>query len=108
MNEFQAFRIFLIEIDTCYTAIVYLSPELSEVCSALVINPCSREKATFVSCFEDTYRKIYIFSKTHLRKTSQLIVHLTTYSHVERTRIELIHFFLPPLIPPVVKKEVME
>ena len=47
-----------------------------------------------VATLEDTQAEVDVLAETHLRKTTQLLVDLTPYAHVERTGIELVEFLL--------------
>ena len=57
-------------------------------------HPSVREKSCGVSRFNNTDRKIDIFSKTHFREATKRLVNIATNAHVKRARIKLIKFFL--------------
>lgn len=92
-----------IQIDTGNTRIMHLLEKLLQIGTTLVPHPCFREQPTSISPLKDTDTEINIFSKTHLRKSSQRFIYLSPYPHIKTTGIEFIHFFFPPRIPPVVK-----
>lgn len=94
MDNLQAFGIFLVEIDTCNTAVVHLSPELAEVGAPLMPHPSLREQAATATGLEDADGEIDILAETHPRETAKRHVCLPAYAHIERAWIELVEFLI--------------
>ena len=94
MHELQTFGIFLIEVDTGYPAVVDLPPKLAEVGAALVPHPCLWYQTAFIACLEYADGEVYVLAKPHSGESAQCSVHLISYSHVERTGVELLQFLL--------------
>ena len=92
MDQFQAFRISLIEIDSCDATVVHLLEKLFHVRAALMPYPCIRKESTGCSTFEDTDTQVNVLAKSHLAETSQLAIQIRTNAHIERTRIEFVQF----------------
>ena len=94
MDQFQRVGVFLIEVDACDAAVEHLTPELTEVGAALVVNPCVGEQARLESRLDDANGEVDVFTETHLREAVELVVDLSTDAHVERAGIELVELFL--------------
>ena len=80
----------LFEIDAGDTAVIYLAEELAEIGTALVPYPSFGDEAWHVACLDNTVREVDILAKAHLGKAAQLLIHIATDAHVERTRVELV------------------
>ena len=72
----------------------HLLKELLQVCTTFVPHPRFGKQPTGISTFEDTDTKVNILAKAHFREASQCLIHRFSYSHIEATRIELVHFLL--------------
>ena len=69
VNGLQRLRIFAPEVDAGITAIVYLSPELTKIRTALVPQPCLREQTTAVTVLIDAEAEVYVLTiKRHFGK----------------------------------------
>src|SRR5574344_2610565 len=82
----------LLKIDACYAAVIHLAEKLAEVGAALMPNPCFGEESGGIACFYYAITEVDILAKTHLGKSIQMCIDLTTNTHVERTGIELVEF----------------
>ena len=80
----------LLQIDAGDAAIIDLAEELAEVGATLVPHPCFWDKGRFIACLDDAIGEVDILAKTHFGKASQLLIDLTTDSHVIRTGEELV------------------
>ena len=66
MHELEALWIFLVEIDSCNSAVEDLSPELTEVGASFVPYPRLGKQAAAQSRLEDTDGEVDIFAESHL------------------------------------------
>ena len=94
MNQFHGAWMALLQIDTRYTTIIYLTEEFAEVGAALVPHPCLWEQLWLIASLNDTVGEIDILAKAHLRKSTQLLVDITADAHIKGAWEELVELFL--------------
>ena len=94
MYQFQSARMTFLKIDAGDTTVIDLTEELLKVCTALMPHPCLGEEPGLIACLYNTVREIDILAKAHLGETTQLLIHILTDAHVERTGIELVELGL--------------
>ena len=83
MNELQTVGVFHIEVDASDTTVVDLPPKLAKVCAAFMPHPCRRKQTTTIASLKNSNAKVDIFPKAHVAETTQLLIDLTTDTHVE-------------------------
>ena len=66
MDKFQRLRVLLIEVDSGDTRIVNLLPELAEVRTTLVPNPCLWEQSATLSSLKDAFWRGYRLLDSYL------------------------------------------
>ena len=94
MDQLHRTRMALVKIYARYSRIEHLLEELVKIGTAFVSHPCSEKQTALVTTLEYAYAKVYVLAKSHLRETFKGIVYIATHSHIEGTRIELVHFLL--------------
>ena len=83
MNELQTVWVFQIEVDASDTTLVDLPPKLSKVCAEFMPHPCRSKQTTTIASLKNSNAKVDIFPKAHVAETTQLLIDLTTDTHVE-------------------------
>ena len=104
MYQLERARMAFLQVDTCDTAIVYLSEELAEIRAALMPYPCVWKELWLVACLHDTVAEVDVLAEAHLRETAQLLVDIPADTHIEGTGIELVEFLLASPYSPCSEK----
>ena len=108
MHQLEGLGILVLQDHTCLARMFHLTEERAELDAPFVIDESFGEETATVTSFENPGTQVDVFAVTHGCKAAQNLINGFLDAEVEAAGIELVHFALPPRMPPVVKNEVIE